>query len=167
VRSLLLLLAALAATLATGLLGPAATLGATALAAQNRAGAFNPPSVTFARGPSAENPCSHLDSNAPGGGVAVGCFVGDEDAAALDAAEDAERAAPDLENLGSKIERQMQSRGWTAEQVQEAFEDGDQVNAVNKATGNPATRYIHPGTGQSVVVDNGTGQVVHVGGPGF
>jgi hypothetical protein len=35
------------------------------------------------------------------------------------------------------------------------------------ANGNSATRYIHPVTGQSVVVDNVTGNVVHVGGPGF
>jgi hypothetical protein len=34
-----------------------------------------------------------------------------------------------------------------------------QVRAVNKATGNPATRYIHPNTGQSVVIDDVTGQV--------
>jgi hypothetical protein len=88
-RPILLLLAALAATLTTALLGSTATLGATALAAQNRAGAFNPPGVAFARGPSAENPCSRLDSNSPGGGIAAGCFVGDEDAAALDAADDA------------------------------------------------------------------------------
>lgn len=38
---------------------------------------------------------------------------------------------------------------------------------MNKATGNPATRFIHPKTGQSVVIDDVTGQVIHVGGPGF
>jgi hypothetical protein len=44
---------------------------------------------------------------------------------------------------------------------------GSQFRAVNKATGNPATRYVHPTTGQSVIVDNVTGEVIHVGGPGF
>jgi hypothetical protein len=81
-RPLVLLLAALAAILL-----PVA-LGAPALGAQNRAGAFNPPDVTFAGTPSVESPCSRRDSNAPGGRIAVGCFVGDEDAAAADLAED-------------------------------------------------------------------------------
>jgi hypothetical protein len=36
-----------------------------------------------------------------------------------------------------------------------------------KATGNPATPYVHPKTGQSVVLDDVTGEVIHVGGPGF
>jgi hypothetical protein len=47
------------------------------------------------------------------------------------------------------------------------MQDGKQVRAINKANGNPATRYIHPETGQSVVVDDVTGEVIHVGGPGF
>jgi hypothetical protein len=82
-RPLVLLLAALAAILL-----PVA-LGAPALGAQNRAGAFNPPDVTFAGTPSVESPCSRRDSNAPGGRIAVWCFVGDEEAAGLDAVEDA------------------------------------------------------------------------------
>jgi hypothetical protein len=44
---------------------------------------------------------------------------------------------------------------------------GKKINAVNKATGAQATRYVHPTTGQSVVVDDVTGEVIHVGGPGF
>jgi hypothetical protein len=39
--------------------------------------------------------------------------------------------------------------------------------AINKATGNSAIRYVHPETGQSVVVDTVTNEVIHVGGPGF
>jgi uncharacterized protein YukE len=77
------------------------------------------------------------------------------------------QAPPDPANLTSKIERQMQQRGWTAEEIQKAYENGEQVPAVNKATGSPATRYVNPDTGQSMVVDDGTGQVIHVGGPGF
>ena len=39
------------------------------------------------------------------------------------------------------------------------------VNLFNK--GHQATRYVHPETGQSVVLDNVTREVTHVGGPGF
>jgi hypothetical protein len=61
----------------------------------------------------------------------------------------------------------MGPRGWTAEQIEEAIKTGQQVPAINKATGNAAIRYIHPTTGQSVVVDTVTNEVIHVGGPGF
>ncbi len=44
---------------------------------------------------------------------------------------------------------------------------GMQIPAINGATGNPAIRYVHPVTGQSVVVDRVTKEVIHVGGPGF
>ena len=40
--------------------------------------------------------------------------------------------------------------------------------AVNKVNpGNSATRYVHPTTGRSVVVDDVTHEVIHVGGDGF
>lgn len=70
-------------------------------------------------------------------------------------------------SIGAKIAGQMEARGWTEESIQGAIKSGDQVQAVNKATGNPATRYINPTTGQSVVVDDVTKEVIHVGGPGF
>lgn len=69
--------------------------------------------------------------------------------------------------LSLKIQGQLANRGWTTEAIDEAVQSGQQVRAVNKATGNPATRYIHPSTGQSVVIDDVTGEVIHVGGPGF
>jgi len=69
--------------------------------------------------------------------------------------------------VGSKILKQMGPRGWTQEAIDEAVTSGKQFKAINKATGNPATRYVNPNTGQSVVVDNVTGDVIHVGGPGF
>jgi hypothetical protein len=53
------------------------------------------------------------------------------------------------------------------EAIQEAIKSGDQVQAGNQATGNPATCYINPTIGQSVVVDNVTKEVIHVGGLGF
>jgi len=61
----------------------------------------------------------------------------------------------------------MVKRGWTPGQIQEAITAGQQVIAINKATGNPAVRYISPSTGQSVVIDRVTGEVIQVGGPGF
>jgi RHS repeat-associated protein len=69
--------------------------------------------------------------------------------------------------LAPKIQRQLGNRGWTTEAIDEAVQSGQHVRAVNKATGNPATRHVHPTTGKSVVIDDVTGQVIHVGGPGF
>jgi hypothetical protein len=63
---------------------------------------------------------------------------------------------------------QLSKRGWTVEQITEAVTKGKNfsaVNMVNKA--NAATRYVHPRTGQSVVIDNVTKELLHVGGPGF
>jgi RHS repeat-associated protein len=77
------------------------------------------------------------------------------------------QVGPDLANLSSKITRQMASRGWTTDMIMEAFERGHQFIATNLRTGGEATRYVHPVTGQSVVIDNLTGEIIHVGGPGF
>ncbi|MEZ4287766.1 MAG: RHS repeat-associated core domain-containing protein [Polyangiales bacterium] len=68
----------------------------------------------------------------------------------------------------AKWERQMAQRGWTREQIGEAVQKGERFaaeNLVNK--GNSATRYVHPETGRSVVIDNATGEVIHLGGNGF
>jgi hypothetical protein len=68
----------------------------------------------------------------------------------------------------AKWASQFSKRGWTAEQVTEAVTKGksfEAVNMVNKANG--ATRYVHPTTGQSVVIDNVTKELLHVGGHGF
>jgi hypothetical protein len=62
----------------------------------------------------------------------------------------------------------MSARGWTPEQITEAIEQGQPVPAVNLVNpGNQATRFVHPTTGRSVVVDDATGEVIHVGGDGF
>jgi RHS repeat-associated protein len=66
-----------------------------------------------------------------------------------------------------KFVRQMMARGWTDDMIREAVVSGRQAPAINKATGNAATRYIHPRTNQSVVIDNVTKEIIHVGGPGF
>jgi hypothetical protein len=78
-----------------------------------------------------------------------------------------DNAASGAFTYSAKTLRRMARRGWTKELVEEAVRTGNKVAAGNKVSGNPATRYIHPRTGQSVVVDNVTGEVIHVGGPGF
>ena len=73
------------------------------------------------------------------------------------------------QNKGAaKSIRQMGSRGWTPAQVTEAIRSGKQFPAKNRVNqGNPAIRYVHPQTGQSVVQDIVTKEVIHFGGPGF
>ncbi len=66
-----------------------------------------------------------------------------------------------------KLLRQMRLRGWTAEQIAEARWRGERHPARNLETGAPATRYIHPDTGRSVVFEDASGEVIHVGGDGF
>ncbi|KAB2964106.1 MAG: hypothetical protein F9K16_05075 [Thermoanaerobaculia bacterium] len=63
---------------------------------------------------------------------------------------------------------QMAKRGWTRRQISEAVRTGERFaaeNMVNK--GNAATRFIHPQTGRSVVLDDVTKEVLHVGADGF
>jgi hypothetical protein len=65
-------------------------------------------------------------------------------------------------------QNKMQHRGWTPDQITEAIQNGPQFAAVNNVNpGNAAIRYMHPITGRSVVVDNVTQEVIHVGGDGF
>jgi hypothetical protein len=61
----------------------------------------------------------------------------------------------------------MGPRGWTAEQIEEAIKSGQQIPAINKATGNAAIRYVHPVTGKSVVVDTVTNEVIQIDRAGF
>lgn len=68
----------------------------------------------------------------------------------------------------TKWASQMERRGWTSKQITEAIESGEQHIAKNLVNeGNAATRYVHPRTGRSVVVDDETKEVIHVGGDGF
>ncbi|QYF86649.1 colicin E5-related ribonuclease [Brevundimonas sp. PAMC22021] len=66
-----------------------------------------------------------------------------------------------------KLARQMAARGWTMAQVEEAVERGLRHAAVRRETNSPATRYVHPQTGRSVVIDDRSGEIIHVGGDGF
>ena len=62
----------------------------------------------------------------------------------------------------------MAQRGWTAQQITEAIATGAVFSANNKVNpANGATRYVHPTTGRSVVIDNLTDEVIHVGADGF
>jgi len=65
----------------------------------------------------------------------------------------------------------MLSRGWTkqaiVDTIKEAQEAGTTYSATNKATGGAATEFVSPSTGEFVVIDNTTKQVIQVSGPGF
>jgi hypothetical protein len=62
----------------------------------------------------------------------------------------------------------MQSRGWTEDQITEAIKNGQSFPAENLVNpGNSATRYVNPETGRSVVLDNATKEVIHIGGSGY
>ena len=80
---------------------------------------------------------------------------------------------PSASRLGSgksadRWASQLSRRGWTQGQISEAIARGQQFQAPNRLNpANGATRYVHPGTGRSVVVDNVTREVIHVGGDGF
>jgi hypothetical protein len=63
---------------------------------------------------------------------------------------------------------QMAKRGWTPQQITEAIQSGEKFTAENLVNkGNTATRYVHPQTGRSVVIDNITKEIIHVGGNDF
>jgi hypothetical protein len=64
----------------------------------------------------------------------------------------------------AKVRVQMRKRGWTEAQILEALQTQPIPTRGKKG---PATRYVHPRTGRSVVIDDATGEVFHVGGDGF
>jgi hypothetical protein len=64
----------------------------------------------------------------------------------------------------TKLREQMRQRGWTEQLILEAMQTQGIPTQGRKG---PATRYVHPVTGQSVVVDDANGEIFHVGGKGF
>ena len=65
-------------------------------------------------------------------------------------------------------QNKMKQRGWTSDQITEAIQGGQRFPTTNNIVpANGATRHVHPTTGRSVVVDNATGEVIHIGGDGF
>jgi hypothetical protein len=62
----------------------------------------------------------------------------------------------------------MAKRGWTTDEIAHAIEAGESIPAQNLVNaGNDATRFVNPTTGRSVVVDDVTGEVLHLGADGF
>jgi len=67
-----------------------------------------------------------------------------------------------------KWKNQMSKRGWTKRHVSEALKNKEFYAAVNKVNpSNSATRYVHPKTGRSVVIDDVTREILQIGGEGF
>ena len=58
----------------------------------------------------------------------------------------------------------MARRGLNEDQIVEALQT---KGIATRGKFRPATRYVHPRTGRSVLVDDATGAVFHVGGDGF
>ena len=68
----------------------------------------------------------------------------------------------------TKWTNQFEARGWTPDLVTDAIQNGKSFNAPNLVNpGNNATRYVSPKTGQYVVVDNKTRELLQVGGKDF
>jgi hypothetical protein len=67
-------------------------------------------------------------------------------------------------NNEGKIRQQMLRRGWTEQQLREAMA---RPGIAARGKNGPATRYIHPVSGKSVIVDNVTKEIFHVGGEGY
>jgi RHS repeat-associated protein len=68
----------------------------------------------------------------------------------------------------TKWTNQMQGRGWTNSQIDDAINSGQQFSAANNVNpGNGATRYVNPDTGRSVVRDDTTNDILHLGGDNF
>jgi len=60
------------------------------------------------------------------------------------------------------------ARAEGEQQIDEAIASGKQFPAPNNVNpANGATRFVHPTTGRSVVIDNVTKELLHVGGDGF
>jgi hypothetical protein len=119
--------------------------------------------------PLAENsqvPGTHQTNGLTAYDPASGCSLAAEGTAAV--AEDAGSWIWSESKGAAKSIRQMNQRGWTPQQVTEAIKGGEQFPARNLVNpNNPAIRYVHPVTGQSVVQDTVTNEILHFGGPGF
>ena len=69
--------------------------------------------------------------------------------------------------LGSRKHNQMMDtkRGgpWTPEKINRAFDGGQKFDTSNFKNSNPATRYVDPQTGDWIVVDDVTGDIIQFG----
>ena len=64
----------------------------------------------------------------------------------------------------AKLRIQMRKRGWTEQRIIEALQT---IGIPTNGKKGPATRYVHPVNGKSVIVDNASGEIFHLGGEGF
>jgi RHS repeat-associated protein len=75
---------------------------------------------------------------------------------------------PVLEHLSQHIQNRMAQRGWTPQEITRVYREGVPSQVPDKTAGfTPATQYVDPATGKFIVVNNATGNVVQVSGPGF
>lgn len=67
-------------------------------------------------------------------------------------------------HFGYVTRDKMEERGWTEVQIEEAIARGRQFSTDNYVNNdNAAIRYIHPETGRSIVIDEATRELIHVG----
>jgi hypothetical protein len=52
---------------------------------------------------------------------------------------------------------------WTPDKINRAFDGGQQFSTSNFKNGHPATRYVEPQTGDWIVVDDVTGDIIQFG----
>ncbi len=65
-------------------------------------------------------------------------------------------------------QNQMTGRGWTLEEIDETIANGEQAPAPNRVhPENTATKYIDPKTGKSLVRDDITKEILHIGKAGY
>lgn len=75
---------------------------------------------------------------------------------------------PDILGIDKHIHLSMLKRGWSTTEIQEACDKGAAYPAVDEtASASTATRFVHPTSGKSVVINNATGNIIHVGGKDF
>lgn len=63
-----------------------------------------------------------------------------------------------------KLQKQMRRRGWTGAEIREALAT---PGLPTRGKDGAALRHVHPLSGKSVVVDEATGEIFHVGGEGY
>jgi hypothetical protein len=114
-------------------------------------------------GNASDNNASNLLTNTAAQGAAQGV----PNPGASNVTNTASYSTPDGVHYGDKINKQMTTRDWTPQEIDDAVQNGQRIDAINKADGGPATRYVNPQTGKSVIIDDVTNEVIQVGGPNF
>lgn len=67
-------------------------------------------------------------------------------------------------HFGYATAEKMEKRGWTEAEITEALTRGRQFSTDNCVNyDNAAIRYMHPETGRSIVIDDSTRELIHVG----